>query len=334
MHLLSVFGSTVTEVEKAGFKNIFSFVNQRIGDSQDQIFSKTVSGLSDFLNQNKPDLIVVHGDRIEALAGAIVGALNNIFVGHIEGGEVSGTIDESIRHAITKFAHFHFVSNETARKRLLQLGEDEKTIFVVGSPDLDIMNSKSLPSLREALEYYEIEFDKYAIALLHPVTTELDRLASDVSKFVEALYKSKRNFLVIYPNNDPGFTTILSGYKHYSSCSRFRLIPSVRLEYFLTLLKNSEFIIGNSSSGVREAPVYAVPTINVGTRQFSRSGYNNIIHTDFDSNEIQNAIEVALNKRLEPFFEFGDGNTAKKFQKILKLPDFWERGIQKSFVGR
>ena len=334
MHLLSVFGATVTEVVKAGFSNIYSFSNQRIGDSQDQVFAKTVTGLSDFLDQNRPDLIIVHGDRIEALAGAIVGALNNIFVGHIEGGEVSGTIDESIRHAITKFAHFHFVSNYMARQRLLQLGEDENTIFVVGSPDLDVLNSKDLPTLEVALKYYEIEYESYAIALLHPVTTELERLEEDASRFVEALYSSGRNFVVIYPNNDPGFTTILNAYKQYFNCSRFRLIPSVRFEYFHVLLKNSDFIVGNSSAGIREAPVYAVPTINVGTRQSSRSDYNNIINSGFEIDQMQRAIEAAGNLKLKPFYEFGDGKAVEKFQSILAMPDFWERDIQKKFVGR
>lgn len=117
----------------------------------------------DVMRADKPDMIVVHGDRIDALAGAVTGALNNILVAHIEGGEISGTIDDSIRHAISKFAHLHFVCNEEAKKRLLQMGEQKERIFVIGSPDIDIMLSDTLPSLQQAYEKYEVDFDTYSI---------------------------------------------------------------------------------------------------------------------------------------------------------------------------
>src|SRR3972149_5514199 len=139
MHLLSVYGMTVLEIKKAGFDNIYSFINQdsAITSQMDLVLATTVQGLAYYVREYKPDLLVVHGDRVESLAGALVGCLNNILVAHIEGGERSGTIDELIRHAITKLSHIHFVSNNEARNRLVQMGEISSSIFVIGSPDID-----------------------------------------------------------------------------------------------------------------------------------------------------------------------------------------------------
>ena len=332
MHMLNIFGSTHLEVRKAGYQNIFLFVNQQIGDQQDQILAKTISGFSDFVREVPPDLIFVHGDRVEALAGAIVGATNNIRVAHVEGGEVSGTIDESIRHAISKFAHLHLVSNEEAEQRLIQLGENPRRIFVVGSPDQEVLCSSSLPILSEVKTYYEISFERYSIAILHPVTTELEQLKSQVNSFVEALIKSGRNYVVIYPNNDPGFEFILDAYKNFAGCSQIRLLPSIRFEYFLTLLKNAQFIIGNSSSGIREAPVYSTPTINIGSRQNSRSTFPGIINCDFSESEILDAIDKADSLIPKPYVEFGGRPTSQLVLDLLQDRPIWDMELQKSFV--
>src|SRR5690606_26359348 len=163
------------------------YINQNPNTPMDIALSNTITGLTHYIQEIKPDLIVVHGDRLEALAGAIVGAFNNIRVAHIEGGEVSGTIDESIRHAITKFAHLHFVSNEESKKRIVQLGENPDHVYVIGSPDIDIMHSQNLPSLLKAKERYNIKFDHYSIAIYHPVTTENEYLKQRIKVFVESL---------------------------------------------------------------------------------------------------------------------------------------------------
>jgi UDP-N-acetylglucosamine 2-epimerase (hydrolysing) len=154
-------------------------------------------------------MIIVHGDRVEALAGAIIGSFNNTLVTHIEGGEISGTIDELIRHAITKLSHIHFVSNKEAEKRLIQMGELKNSIFVIGSPDVDIMYSDNLPSIEETTEHYEIPFDDYSILIYHPVTTELETLGNDINEVVSATIESDRNYIVIYPNNDAGSDIII-----------------------------------------------------------------------------------------------------------------------------
>jgi UDP-N-acetylglucosamine 2-epimerase (hydrolysing) len=179
----------------------------------DLTLAKTIEGISSFVRENRPDLIVVHGDRVEPLAGAVVGALNNILVAHIEGGEVSGTVDELLRHAVSKMSHIHFASNEEAKRRLMQLGEYPDAIWVIGSPDIDIMFSEDLPTIEDAKGHYDLEFDRYAIAAFHPVTTEIENLAKDAEQFVDALIQSGDNYIVIYPNNDLGSELILNAYR-------------------------------------------------------------------------------------------------------------------------
>ena len=193
MHLLPKYGETVSQVLSDELGDIHLLPNQSSEQAMEVSLAKTIEQLSNFIQNNKPDLFVVHGDRIEALAGAIVGALRNVPVAHIEGGEVSGTIDGLIRHSISKLAHIHFASNEAAKSRLIQLGENEKSIHVIGSPDVDIMFSKGLPEIEEVKTRYEIPFSKYAILTFHPVTTEIDNLKNQIENICKALINSKQN---------------------------------------------------------------------------------------------------------------------------------------------
>ncbi len=334
MHMLARYGSTWKEVQKDGFKNIYQFINQQINTHMDICLNNTILGLSNYVNELKPDMIIVHGDRLEALAGAIVGAFNNIRVVHIEGGEVSGTIDESIRHAITKFSHIHMVSNEEAKKRVVQLGEKQERVFVIGSPDIDIMISKKLPDISKAKERYDIEYNNYSIGIYHPVTTEVKNLNNNVKEFVDALIESKRNYIIIYPNNDSGSDIILNEYKRLENNTRFKLFPSIRFEYFLTLMKYSDFIIGNSSSGIREAGVYGVPSIDIGNRQKGRydiKKQKSIITTEENKVEILKAIDNIPEVSNNILQLFGDGQSDRKFIEILEKKEVWELEIQKYF---
>ncbi|EGR2909580.1 UDP-N-acetylglucosamine 2-epimerase (hydrolyzing), partial [Vibrio parahaemolyticus] len=323
MHMLAKYGMTAKEVEKAGFTSLYKYINQNNYDSMDVILSKTIHGLSDYVKEIKPDMIVVHGDRVEAMAGAIVGALNNILVGHIEGGEVSGTIDELIRHSVSKMSHLHFVSNEVAKKRLLQLGESEASIFVIGSPDLDIMTSSDLPSLDLVKKRYEIPFNDYSVFMYHPVTTEVDQLPEKISNTVDALLESDENYVVIYPNNDHGSEVIINELMRLKGNKRFRIFPSVRFEYFLTLLKNANMMIGNSSAGVREMPFYGKVSINIGSRQDNRSTAKSIINVPESKKEILECIKLARTQSFDVEMEFGEGNSNELFLKAIKNPEFW-----------
>lgn len=331
MHMMSRYGLTANEVAKSGFTNTFMYMNQSESDNMDTILANTIIGLGRYLDEYHYDLIVVHGDRVEALAGATTGALRNIRVAHVEGGEVSGTIDELLRHAITKMSHLHFVASETARKRLIQLGETPESIFMIGSPDIDVMLSDQLPSLAEAQSRYEISFDNYAIAMLHPVTTELEQQAENARIFVESLLKSEHNYVVIYPNNDLGSQAIFEAYKKLQGSPRFRIFPSIRFEHFLTLLKHADFLIGNSSAGIHEAPVYAVPTVNIGMRQHNRITHDSIYNAEFAEDSILNAISTSLtSKPASPLYHYGKGGSAQKFHNAL-LENLVKTPTQKHF---
>lgn len=334
MHLLSKYGDTYIEIEKDGFTNIFKYINQHEGTKMDISLSNTISGLSNYLSEWRPDFIVIHGDRLEALAGAIVGAFNNILVGHIEGGEVSGTIDESIRHAVTKFSHLHFTSNEEAKKRIIQLGENEKNIYIIGSPDIDIMYSRELPSLEAAKKKYSIDFDEYSILIYHPVTTSLENLASEIDHICDSVLESKLNYIVIYPNNDQGSNIIIQALENLSRSPQIRLFPSIKFEYFLTFLKHCQFIIGNSSSGIREAGIYGIPAIDIGERQKDRYSSNDkhVIHIEHDISNITRSIQYALTYEPPKSESFGTGKSAENFIKILDNDRIWETRIQKYFI--
>jgi len=332
MHLQHEYGYTLLEIQRCEFSNVHTFENQTHETTMDLTLAKTIEGLSGYIKDIDPDMIIVHGDRVETLAGAIVGSLNNILVAHIEGGEISGTVDELIRHSVSKLSHIHFVSNEEASNRLIQMGELEKSIFVIGSPDVDLMLSPDLPSLEIVKEYYEIPFKKYAVAMFHPVTTEAVHIEKYAEAFVNALLKDDHNYVVIYPNNDLGSKAILKEFERFKDNKRFRIIPSLRFEYFLSLLKSTQFIIGNSSAGIREAPYFEKPIINIGTRQQNRSQYSEIVHVDYDTESITNALNLIDGHNVTPQQEsYGNGNSADSFLASLQSDAVWGLNHQKQF---
>ena len=211
------------------------------------------------------------------------------------------------------------------------MGENNDSIYIIGSPDIDLMFSKNLPTLNEAKEKYDINFDNYAICLFHPVTTEIDKISSQINCLTDSLIQSNLNYIIVYPNNDLGSTLIINTYNKLNS-KNFLILPSIRFEYFLTILKNADFIIGNSSAGVREAPYYSLTSINLGTRQNQRDNNKFIINTTFSKKSILNSIKkVSQNKDMSPIKNFGDGNSSKLFLKILNDEKLWLTNNQKNF---
>lgn len=335
MHLQKEYGYTLLEVERCGFSHIKTFENHTHETTMDLTLAKTIEGLSAYVKECNPHMIVIHGDRVEALAGAIVGSLNNILVAHIEGGEVSGTIDELIRHSTSKMSHVHFVSNKQAKKRLMQMGELKESIFVIGSPDVDIMFSNNLPTLEEVKDYYQIPFVKYAVVMFHPVTTEVTQMKTYADNFVKALLKDHHNYVVVFPNNDLGSSIILEAYQKLKDNPRFRIFPSLRFEFFLTLLKKAEFIIGNSSAGIREAPYYGIPIINIGTRQQNRALDAAIVNVDYAEETILEALQnIGNTTSPKTAASFGEGNSSDLFLQSLLKEDIWKLNHQKQFRDR
>jgi UDP-N-acetylglucosamine 2-epimerase (hydrolysing) len=334
MHLLEKYGSTVIEVRRLEPSvRVVEFSNQSEGDTMDRVLARTVDGLADLLDKDPPDLLVVHGDRVEALAGAAAGTLRNVPVVHVEGGELSGTVDGILRHAVSKLAHLHLVANDDAARRVVQLGEDPATVWPIGSPDIDVMLSDDLPTLDQVLADYEIPFDRYALVILHGVTTEdVDTIGAQARALVEVLRDGDLPAVVVYPNNDPGTEQILDAYKSLADDPRFRVFPSLRFEAFLTLLRHSRMLIGNSSAGVREAPIYGVPSVNIGSRQRGRHHHETIVHTGTTADEIAAGIAAAADMSPgEGSLHFGHGRSAAHFCDLLAGERIWQLGADKVF---
>ena len=332
MHMMSRYGETRLEVKRFEGAEFFEFVNQRAGDPQDFILAKTVMGFSDFVHEHRPDLVIIHGDRVEAMAAAIVCAMRYIPSAHIEGGEVSGTIDESIRHCNTKLCSSHFVSSEAAKERVLALGEAPERVFVIGSPELDVHRISSGVDLAKVKERYDIRFKEYGIAIFHSVTSELTSISEQASAFYSALIKSQKCYVVIMPNNDPGTEHI----QHVISqlpTSHFKVIPSMRFAYFSELLKNAKVIVGNSSAGVREAPFLGIPSLDVGSRQSNRGNARSVIQCDSrDGEAILEFISTYWGAKYDSDTGYGGGAASLLFLNTLQSHSFWNAPLQKGFV--
>ncbi|RRH71508.1 UDP-N-acetylglucosamine 2-epimerase [Falsigemmobacter faecalis] len=331
MHMMDRYGLTRLEVERMPGVKSHGFLNQRPGDPQDVILAKTVIGFSDYLAEHRPDLIVIHGDRIEAVAGAMVSATNYIRSAHIEGGEVSGTIDEVFRHCCTKLCTHHFVSSEQAKRRVMSLGEPEDVIHVIGSPELDFHARPSGVTLDEVKARYAIPFKDFGIAIFHPVTSEQATMGAQAEALFGALTESRRNFVVVAPNNDPGSDGIFAVLKSLPE-ERFRVLPSMRFAHFSELMKNASCMVGNSSAGVREAPFLGLPSLDVGTRQSNRSEAGSVTSVKAsDRGVILGFLTNQWGKNHGRDAGFGEGLASDQFLKVLNDPGFWTRSLQKAF---
>lgn len=331
MHMMSRYGETRLEVKRFVGAEFFEFVNQREGDALEFILSKTILGFSDFVHEHRPDLVLIHGDRVEALAASIVCAMRYIPSAHIEGGEVSGTIDESIRHCNTKLCATHFVSSQAARQRVLHMGEAPDRVYNIGSPELDTHARPSGVTLQEVKSRYAIEFEEFGIVVFHPVTSEVDTIGAQAKSLFGCLEASGKNFVVIAPNNDPGTDEIFAVIEALPK-SRFRLIPSMRFNYFSELMKNACAMIGNSSAGVREAPFLGLPSLDIGTRQNNRALADSVtVCSALNAKGIQEFLNSRWNQRSDTDAGYGDGQATHHFVQIIKSDEFWNKADQKVF---
>lgn len=331
MHLLKSFGETITNIEKDGFKidakaPIFSEEDQDDGASMIKGMGKAMIAFADIFPRLKPDIIFSGFDIGANFAAAITGMHLNVHVAHIQGGEVSGTIDEVIRHGITKFAHIHFAATKKSAERIIKLGENPKYVFNVGSPSLDTIKTIKYSSKEEMAKKYEFDPQKPLIIILqHPVTTEVDKVTSQIEITIDAVKyinnKYNTQALAIYSNNDAGGKRIVN---HINSAG-IKYFPHILYEDFLRLMKVAQVLVGNSSAGIHEAPSLKLPTVNIGTREQMRERGNNIVDTNHDYKEIVQAIEKALfDKKFRQEVEKGinpyDGgkNTADLVVSILE----------------
>lgn len=335
MHLLKSFGETVNIIKKDGFKidailPTFSEDDEDTGASMVTAMGRALIGMPKIFNRLKPDIIFSGFDIGANFAAAITGMHMNIHVSHIQGGEVSGTIDEVIRHGITKFSHIHFPATDKSAKRIIKLGENPKYIFNVGSPSLDtIKATKYLPKQGIFVKYNLDPNKKLIILIQHPVTTEVDQTINQINQTTRAIREINKKYntqaIAIYSNNDAGGKRIVDQLNQ----SGIKVLPHIIYEDFLNLMKHADVLVGNSSSGIHEAPSFGLPVVNIGSRQQHRERAKNLVDANHNAKEIFSAIEKALfnsnfiKKARLAKNPYDNGFTAQKVVKILetiKLP--------------
>lgn len=335
LHFLKSFGETKKALADDGFKidlelPVYRDEDADNGEMMARAFGEFVIKLTDAVKKIKPDVIFCGFDLGAHLAAAIVGMNFNIPVAHLQGGERSGTIDEVLRHATTKFAHLHFVATKESRERVIKLGEDPKYVFLVGSPSLDNIHWTRYVKKEIMARKFNFDSEKPLIIFLqHPVTTEVEKVEEHIKMSIAALQKvvkkHEAQVLAIYSNNDAGGKRIVSHLKKSGFVTR----PHVSVEDFLRLLNVADVLVGNSSAGIHEAPSFGLPTVNIGTRQQFRERGVNVIDVPNDRWAIEKAINKALTdkkfiaKVKKGKNPYDHGNTAKQVVKILetvKLP--------------
>lgn len=326
MHLLSTYGSSYKEIEHDGFKIDYK-INMSLDGynhiTQAKSLGICLMGLPDIIDVEKPDWILLAGDRGEQLMGAIAAGYTYTPVAHIQAGEVSGNIDGMTRHAIGKLVHMHLAANEDAVKRLVKLGEEPFRIFNVGAPQIDEMIEAKYTELSDLEEKLNVSLKAgYILAVMHPVTEEASRAGDQAEIFVKALNKIKLPKIVILPNNDAGSMlvkqAILKGKK-----GRYHIFSNLKREDYLGLLKNAGCIAGNSSSGLLEAPTFKIPAVNIGRRQNSRFRGINVIDVEFNETAIDEAIQRALSDEFHEYLRencqnpYGDGRSSERILDLL-----------------
>ncbi len=330
--LLDRYGSIVQTLEADGF-----FINEKVfivleGETPLSMAKTTGLGVMELSNvfyNLSPDVVVVIADRFETLAVSIAAAYQNIPLAHVQGGEITGNIDEKVRHANTKLADIHFVATENARQRVLRLGEDPDFTFNTGCPSVDIAS--------EILKEPALDFDpykkyggvgetpdytnRYLVVMQHPVTTEYESSKKQITETLHAVNDLAIPAFWFWPNIDAGADQVSRGirsFREHYLASHIHFFKNMGPGDFLRLLHNSACLIGNSSAGIRECSYLGVPAVNIGTRQQGRERGNNVTDAGYDKDEIKKAIEYSIiNKRPAPSNIYGGGNAGKKIADIL-----------------
>jgi len=338
-HLLKKYGYTINEIKKDGFKisDQFSmYANNSLDDGAEMVksFGKSIIKISSLIKKYDPDIILSGFDIGANLAAAISGAHMNKVVAHIEGGEVSGTIDESIRHAITKFSNLHFTTNSVATKRLIQMGENPKFIFTVGNSSLDNMLKIPKSSKKRICNDYDLNpKDPYVVVTMHTVTSEIKQIQEYMKNVIDAITELNIQAILIRGNADAGSNKMLQIIKN----SKIKEYLSIPFSNYINLLRNSSALVGNSSSGIMEAPFLRIPSVNIGTRQLGRLRSKSVIDCNYEKLNIKNAITKAINDK--KFLKsipsnqnlYGIGNSSKQIVKIMEKLDLDKIPTQKIF---
>lgn len=295
----------------------------------------TALEVSNSFHKLNPDIVLIRGDRFEQLATAMVAAYLNKTVAHIEGGDVTGTIDESVRHAITKLSHIHFVTNEDSRRRVVQMGENPDLVFNVGSLDIEFAANVDKKNNGQIVNQTGVGTvintrKPFLMVMQHPVTTEKNN-RKNMEITLKAIDRLNMPTVVFWPNSDAGTNEVAKAIRVYREEGRLknkkiRFVTDLLPEGFIALLRRSSALIGNSSAGIKESSYLGVPVVNIGTRQSNRLRGGNVIDVDYDTRKIENAIRKQLRHGAYPKSDiYYKPDTSKKIVDILKKVDLYSQ---------
>ncbi|MNP04327.1 UDP-N,N'-diacetylbacillosamine 2-epimerase (hydrolyzing) [compost metagenome] len=340
MHLKSQFGNTIEHIKKDGF-HISAVVDNLLEGTTHANMARSIGnaiiGMTQAFEDILPNCAVVLGDRGEMLAAAIVSSHMNIPLVHLHGGEVSGTVDESVRHAISKLSHIHLVATEGSKERLIRLGEDSWRIHVVGAPRIETIMNTTLPIFEVTKRKYSLDFTaEYILFAYHPVTNEKQDLDS-LKGILETLISTGLNIICVMPNSDAGADNIVKLYQQFSNTTGFYMVTSFEQLDYLAILKQAKILVGNSSSGIIEAASFRVPVINIGTRQWRRERSANVVDISENENELSRALEHVLSEEFQQTLSIAGNvyekkNTSASIVNILKTICNSEELIQKTIT--
>jgi len=336
--VLERFGNISKLIEQDGFKPDFIFYNNIEGENPVTMAKSTGLGIiesSSILNNLKPDFVIIIGDRFEMMSVTIAAAYMNIKIAHTMGGEVTGTIDESIRHAITKFAHVHLVSNQDSKERVIKMGEMPNSVFNVGCPRLDLVKNELLNNTDNNLsslfdKHYGVGGrlnldDGFLLVSQHPVTTEYSESRFQIEETLSALNVLKIPTIMLWPNIDAGSDEISKGIRTFREKYNpkwLHVFINLPISAYIHLMNKTLCLIGNSSSGLRDGAYIGTPVVNVGTRQNKRLRSNNVIQAGNNCNEILKGVNLQIKNGKYPSSDiYGDGESGIKIAKILKSID-------------
>lgn len=323
MHLSPRFGNTISEIKDAGLSvcaEIAVDVERETGAAMASNIAIITQSCVEVLQRIKADIIILLGDRGEMLAGAIAAIHLNIPILHIHGGERSGTVDEPVRHAISKLSHIHCVTTQDAKTRLEKMGEREENIFIVGAPGIDGIEKHVTKSRTALIEEFEFSDEKpVALMVFHPTLQDAQIAGEQMRDLIEACLLEDIQLICLMPNSDAGGGAIRDVLEKFKSTNLVRLKTHLERPDFLNSMAHCDFMIGNSSSGIIEAASFNKLAINVGNRQNLRFQSGNIINVEVDKIAIRDAIREALLGKDKKFVNlYGDGNAGRRIVSILK----------------
>lgn len=331
--VLDKYGAVINLMEEDGFSITRKSYMSIQGETPATMAKSTglcMMDMSTIFDEIKPDFVIVVGDRYEIMAPALAAAYMNIPLVHTMGGEVTGTIDESIRHAVTKLAHIHFPANKESADRIIKLGEREDMVFTVGCPRIDMVKQimenpfddlDNMCSLFGGVGY-GMDFSKpFLLVSQHPVTTEFSSAQEQMMETINAIDELDMQTIMLWPNSDAGSDNIsraIRKYREKKPNNKIHLFKNLPMNVYITLMMKTACLIGNSSSGIREGAFIGTPCVNIGTRQAGRERGENVIDVDNDSKQIVEAVKKQIaHGKYNSNHIYGDGSAGRKIADIL-----------------